>query len=53
VVNHAPNLVAMVSARKAKVRSVKDNLAGEWLRDCGPDLSRAAVVESFTVGHSR
>jgi hypothetical protein len=29
VVDHAPNLVAMIPARKAKVRSVKDGLAGE------------------------
>lgn len=37
----------MVPAQKAKVRSVKDGLAGEWLRDCGPDLSPAAVAEFF------
>jgi hypothetical protein len=47
VVDHAPNLVAMIPARKAKVRSVKDVLAGEWLRDCGPDISPAAVAEFF------
>jgi hypothetical protein len=47
VADHAPNLVAMVPARKAKVRSVKDGLAGEWLQDCGPDLSSTMVAEFF------
>jgi hypothetical protein len=47
VADHAPNLVAMVPTRKAKVRSVKDGLVGEWLHDCGPDLSPAAVAEVF------
>jgi hypothetical protein len=47
VADHVPNLVAMVPTRKAKVSSVKDGLAGEWLRDCGPDLSPAAVAEFF------
>lgn len=45
--DHAPNLAALVPTRKAKARSVKDGLAGEWLRDCGPDLSPAAVAEFF------
>jgi hypothetical protein len=47
VVDHAPNLVAIVSTRNAKVCSVKDGLAGEWLCDCGPNLSPAAMAEFF------
>jgi hypothetical protein len=38
VLDLTPKLVAKVAPRRANARTVKDGLAGEWLRDCGPDL---------------
>jgi hypothetical protein len=45
----APNLTAVVPARKVKVRTVKEGLSGTWLRDCGPDLGEAALAEFFIL----
>jgi hypothetical protein len=49
VVDIAPNLAALVPARKVKVRMVKEALTGMWLRDCGPNLGEAALAEFFTL----
>jgi hypothetical protein len=45
----APNLTALVPAHKAKVRTIKEGLSRMWLRDCGPDLKEAALVELFIL----
>jgi hypothetical protein len=45
----APNLTALVPARKAKIRTVKEGLSRMWLRDCGPDLKEAVLVELFIL----
>jgi hypothetical protein len=45
----APNLLALVPARKVKERTVSDGLSGMWLRDCGPNLGEAALVEFFIL----
>jgi hypothetical protein len=47
----APNIVAMVSTRWAKVRSVQEGLSGEWLRDYHLDQSEAIVLEFFHLWH--
>jgi hypothetical protein len=45
----APNLLALVPARKAKVRTVKEGLSGLWLRDYGPDFTEAALTKFFIL----
>ena len=38
-----------MAARRLNTRSVKEGLAREWLRDCGPNLGHAAVPEFFCL----
>jgi hypothetical protein len=45
----APNLKALVPARKAKERTVKEGLFGMWLRDCRPNLLAATLAEFFIL----
>ena len=49
LVDIAPNLVGLVPPWRANMRTVKDGLSGEWLRDCGPDLGEAGVPELFRL----
>ncbi|KAM0826330.1 hypothetical protein ACQ4PT_068946 [Festuca glaucescens] len=51
VVDIAPNVVKMVSKRRANACSVKDGLAGQWLHDCGPDMEADALAEFFLLWH--
>jgi hypothetical protein len=45
----------MVSARIIKTRTVKDGLSGWWLRDCGPNMGAATLMEFlalwYRLGH--
>jgi hypothetical protein len=45
VVEIAPNVVKMVSRRRITACSVREGLAGQWLRDCGPDMDE--VVDGW------
>lgn len=45
----APNVVCMVSRRRAAACSVREGLSGQWLRDCGPDMSTEALPEFFLL----
>jgi hypothetical protein len=40
-----------VASRKVSSLTVKDGLAGKWLRDCGPDLGHAVVAKFFYQWH--
>jgi hypothetical protein len=42
-------MLALVSARKVKERTVSDGLFGTWLHDCGPNLGEAALAEFFIL----
>jgi hypothetical protein len=41
----APNVAKMVSRRRITACSVREGLAGQWLRDCGPDMDE--VVDGW------
>jgi hypothetical protein len=45
----APNVAKMVSRRRITACSVREGLAGQWLRDCGPDMDEAALPEFFML----
>jgi hypothetical protein len=51
ICDYAPNLLALVASRKVSSCTFKDGLAGEWLRDCGPDLGHATVAKFFYMWH--
>jgi hypothetical protein len=39
----APNLLALVPARKVVERTVSDGLSDMWLRECGPNPGEAVL----------
>jgi hypothetical protein len=45
----APNLLALVPARKVVERTVSEGIYGMWLCDCGPDLGEAVLAEFFIL----
>jgi hypothetical protein len=45
----APNLLALVPARKVMERTVNDGISGMWLCDCCPNLGEATLAEFFIL----
>jgi hypothetical protein len=49
VADIAPNMVKLVSRRRANSQSMKDGLTGLWLSNVGPDLGSDTLVEFFIL----
>jgi hypothetical protein len=41
----------MIPTRLANIRTVKDDLSGQWLRNCAPNLGEAALADLFLLWH--
>jgi hypothetical protein len=44
-------MVRRVTNRRLSVCSIREGLAGQWLRDCGSDLGEDALTEFFLLRH--